>query len=93
MSKTKNKTSTEIRHLLGENNRLRKQNAQLKRMLEKYDQGPRGPVEEKVVVPEVFICGECERGELEVFEIIGRVYTTCPVCGDRKRVASGNGPA
>lgn len=87
MSKTKNKTSSEIRHLLGENKRLQKQVKRLERMLEKYtwlDLPVEVPLEPEEPSSKV-LCTECSKGELEVFEIIGRVYTTCKVCGDRKR--------
>lgn len=85
MSKTKAKTSREIQHLIGENKRLRKQNSQLKRMLEKHDEGPRERPEPEP--PEVHICQECGKGELDVFEIVGRIYTTCKICGDRKKLS------
>lgn len=95
MSKTKQKTSREIIHLIGENKRLQKQVKRLTRMLEKYN-WLELPIEKDLdvvepILPKKLICGECHRGELEVMDIIGRVYTTCPICGHRERVDNKNG--
>jgi hypothetical protein len=91
LSKTKNKTSTEIRHLIGENKRLQKQVKRLERMLEKYtwlDLPVQPDVEEVKEIQEQneLFCHSCGRGTLSVVDIMGRIFGTCNVCGERKKL-------
>jgi formate-dependent nitrite reductase cytochrome c552 subunit len=32
-------------------------------------------------------CNSCGKGQLEMIDIVGRVFSVCKLCGDRKKVA------
>jgi len=40
------------------------------------------PVGTQPILP----CLSCGKGKLETFEIVGKIYATCNVCGDRTRL-------
>lgn len=85
MSKTKNKTGNEVRHLIGEIKRLRKENNQLKRLLEKANRPVIYELPEEPVI-EMPTCKECNKGRLTTLDFLGRVFQVCETCGDRKKV-------
>lgn len=95
MGKTKNKTHSELEHLRGENKELRAENRSLKRrlrelekhehMFEEHEQSDEKP--EEVNMEDTYIrCTECGKGVMKEYELMGRVYGTCTVCGERKKL-------
>ena len=91
MGKTKNKNSSEIRYLQGENKRLMKQVKRLERMIEKYNWLELPPEEEldAVAVPitiKKHSCPDCIDGKLKEMEVVGRKFMICDSCDYRKKV-------
>jgi len=92
LSKTKNKNRSEVEFLAGENRKLRKEVKQLRRILEKHS--PAQDVEEVTdsedTVPKVYTqtkeCGECGKGTLRTFELVGRIFEECNLCHYRKKL-------
>jgi len=65
---------------------LEKENRQLHRelkTLKKYPKAERLPKEEK----KALICSSCGKGELDVFSVLDKTFTTCKLCGDRKKLS------
>ncbi len=92
MGKTKNKNRSEIEFVIGENKKLKKEVKQLRRLVEKMN--PSKEVDDtndcEDTVPKVYLekktCNNCGKGEVTRFEIVGRIYETCGLCGDRKKI-------
>lgn len=93
MSKTRNKNRSEIEYLSGEIRKLKKENKQLRRLLEKQS-----PAQDEESLPadsedthpkmytEIKYCSECGKGKLRTFEIIGRFFVECDTCDYRKKI-------
>jgi regulator of replication initiation timing len=89
LGKTKNKNRSEIEYVIGENKKLKKEVKQLRRMLEKHSPSQDEEAidnEDTHPVIKKKICSSCGKGELTIFEIVGKVFETCGLCGDRKKV-------
>lgn len=76
----------EIRSLEKSNKELKRQIRQLQRQLEKDSS-----VEEDNEIPELPIgkqdlCNSCGKGKVTVFEIMNMIFTTCQLCGERKKI-------
>ena len=60
--------------------------------LEKYERSqdepePAGDTEDTFVdLPKLSVCGDCAKGLMVEFELMGKVYGTCSTCGHRKRL-------
>ena len=92
MGKTRNKNRSPDEFLKGEIRKLKKENKQLRKELQRNyhsqdeeeigdteDTHPKRYLEKK-------ICDGCGKGEVVRLEIVGRIFETCPICGERKKV-------
>ena len=99
MSKTKQRTNTELEHWKGLVRELEKENRSLKRenkelskqkhiFIDKTDSDDIDMSSEDTFT-ELKLkkrCQECFKGYLDEFEIMNKIFSTCPTCGDRKKV-------
>ena len=72
---------------------LKKQIRQLQQQLKQYQKYERSQEEDVSTDTEdtqpkqiESPCLDCGKGKLKYFEIVGKVFTTCDICGDRKRI-------
>ena len=42
---------------------------------------------EDTFIPKPVKCNHCGKGELTIFEILGRTFSTCTLCGERKKLS------
>jgi rubrerythrin len=91
MARSKHSKSSE--YYLGEIRKLKKEVQQLRRELQKYQpsQEDTYTTDDEDTHPKVFLkektCLDCGKGKLKTFEIIGRVFEECPICGARKKLS------
>lgn len=97
MSKTKQRTSTELEHYKGLVRELEKENRSLKRenkelskqkhiFIDKTDDDEVLPDSEDTYIKPKKRCDSCGKGFLEEFEILDKIFGTCNICSDRKRL-------
>ncbi len=81
----KKREKNEFEYYRGQIRELEKKNRSLEKQLKqtsKYPKVERLPKEE----PNKLICSSCGKGELSVFSILDKTFTTCKLCGDRKKI-------
>ncbi len=79
----------EIRKLRSENRNLKKRLKRLERKEHIFDEQDEEDLIQELPIGESqrpLGCMECGKGEIKTFELMGKVYGTCTVCGDRKRL-------
>ena len=76
---------SQIRSLKKENKQLQQRLKVLERKEHIFDQPPLEAEDFAPPEPLQRKCDSCGKGTLEVFEIIGKVFSTCNVCGERKK--------
>lgn len=80
----------EIRKLRSENRNLKKRLKRLERKEHIFDEQDEEDTELQELpigeAQQTLGCVECGKGQITTFEIMGKVYGTCSVCGDRKRL-------
>lgn len=90
MSRTKDRGNSEVEHLRGEIRRLKKQLRQFEKVYSN-----RSPVDKNIkesIIPEEYddrplcLSDACGKGRYNLFEILGRVFGTCDVCGERRKL-------
>ena len=95
MAKTPKKSHNELKFLKEQIRDLQKENRRLKRQVkqtEKYAHIPEETTSQEVEEVEIEViknkleCLECGKGHYEEFEIMDRIYGTCNICEDRKRI-------
>lgn len=78
----------QIRELKAENKALRRRIRQLEKREHQYEETdeeiPNLPVGEQN--NKQLYCASCGKGKLEILEVLGRVFSTCSICGDRKKL-------
>jgi regulator of replication initiation timing len=88
----KKKTHSELEHLRGENKSLRSENRNLKRRLRQLEKKEHllettdYEEPEEITVTKLITCDDCGKGHYEEFEIMGKIFGTCNVCGHRKKL-------
>lgn len=85
MSKTRNKTHSEVEHLKGEVKSLKAQNRYLKRRLKQFEKYSKDDYIE-VEKLEVNLCQVCGKGEMSLLDLKYVKYRTCGVCEYKERV-------
>jgi hypothetical protein len=98
LSKTKRRTGTELEHYKGLIRELEKQVRSLQRenkelSKQKHIFIDKTSDEIETSSEDTFVelkpkarCSSCGKGFLEEFEIMNKIFTTCNVCGERKKV-------
>lgn len=99
MSKTKNKNRSSDEYQKGLIRELQKENRALKKQLKQYekyehkdligqdDKDVPGDSEDTFVdLKKKIPCNSCGKGYYNEYELMGRVYGTCNICDDRKRL-------
>lgn len=99
MSKTRRRTHSESESYKGVIRELQKENRQLKKELRQYIKREDLYENNKDEIHEVIEkqkkteesskrikCQSCGKGYLDVVEIMNRVFGTCVICGDRKKL-------
>lgn len=97
MSKTKNKNhNTESQYMKEKIRELEKENRQLRRELQYHKKNEHifndkekdevEPEEETVIETKRIKCTSCGKGTYDEFEIMDKVFGTCNVCGERKKL-------
>lgn len=99
LSKTKQRTSTELEHYKGlvrelekENRSLKKENKELSKQkhifIDKTDDNDIDHSNEDTYIelkPKKR-CSSCGKGFLEEFEIMNKIFATCNICGERNKI-------
>lgn len=90
MSKTKNKSRTEIEHLRGEIKRLKSQvrsltrrNKELERKSHYYQDVVDEVVEDATIVD---ACTTCGKGKIKLLDLKHIVYKVCDICGEKEKI-------
>jgi len=101
LSKTKNKSRSSDEHQRGLIRELQKENRALKKQLKQYEKYEHKDLielgqDDKDVAKDsedTFVdlkkkvsCGDCGKGYFEEYELMGKIYGTCNICGFRKRL-------
>lgn len=93
MGKTKNKNSSSEEYYKGEIRKLKKEVKQLRKQVQQNSHEPReqdediaSDSEDTIIVSKLKPCLNCGKGKLIEFELVGRVYGTCPICGHREKL-------
>lgn len=96
IGKVKQKDHNELRYLKGiirdlqkENRSLRKELAYHKKHQHQYEESLEETEEEKLEIDTIkngVTCDNCGKGILKEFEIMGKIFGTCPVCDHRKKL-------
>jgi len=77
---------SEIRQLKKLVKSLRQRIRQLEKNEQIFEDSQDDTEELPIGTQPILPCKECFKGTLETFEIVGKVYATCNVCGDRTRL-------
>lgn len=88
---TKNKNRSPEEYYKGEIRKLKKEVRQLRKQLsqnthEQSDEELSTDNEDTMVISKLQTCLECGKGKLIEFELMNKVWGTCNLCGDRKRL-------
>lgn len=95
MGKTKNKNSSSEEYYKGEIRKLKKEVKQLRKQLQQNTHEPREQDDEELAVDHedtiveikrLQNCTSCGKGKMIEFEIMGKIFGTCSVCGERKKL-------
>jgi len=94
LGKTKNKNSSSEEYYKGEIRKLKKEVRQLRKQVQQNTHEPReqdteisGDSEDTIVeVKKLQDCLSCGKGKMIEFDIVGRTYGTCNICGERKKL-------
>lgn len=93
MSKTKNRDHSEVKLLKERVRDLEKEQRKLLKQLSYYkkrdhmnDREPESQEEKETKRDDRIDCFDCGKGKYDVFEIMGKVYGTCTICGERKKL-------
>jgi hypothetical protein len=99
LSKSKNKSHSEVEHFKGiikEKDKLIRNLQKRIRQLEKTEHmyedvifGDKDEVIEEAIKEE--LCIECGKGRLKVFNVLDRIFVECNVCDYRKKIGGPTG--
>ena len=99
MPKGKKKQKNEAEYYRGEIRALKKENRHLTKrvkQLERYEKDQINDLMdvsideemegEDITIKKIDMCTSCGKGQLIYLDIIGRLFSTCPVCEERKKL-------
>lgn len=81
---------SQIRELEAENKSLRRRLKNLEKKEHIFDDNKDNEEPTELPIGEQnnkqLRCTSCGKGSLEIFEVMGRVFSTCPICGNRVKL-------
>lgn len=89
----KDRAKDDVEWYRGKYKELLKENRRLKSRIKQLEN--KEPIQDEEVIedsedthlPKLATCSECFKGKLEIFEILGRRFSTCNICHDRKKLS------